>query len=270
MHSDSDSTYAVSDYSNERVFIVIDTRSSNALSEDLPSEQTLFNIKAKYDANITEDRYRFKDRNPLEGPFSSERGNANHPYLPVGEKRQATKNFSLGPPRLSYNNEFDDEVQVLHRPETSLNGRTNLRAGIEARIEIVSENDPSNVAVVDLNIQNEQFTTEPFNSSKFADRSAVTIRHVVEGTDIDPTRGRIVSEYGSDNNLNSLTAESTESTTSESVTSEPTDESDSTASSVEQNQDGIPNDGNNIGLLQLFVVALFSFIGGTMLGVKIK
>jgi|GEM_PF-5226987 len=270
LDSGSDSTYAVSDYSNERVFLVIDTEATSAFNKDLPSEQTLFTINAKYDANITEERYRFKDRSPLGGPFSSERENANHPYLPVGEERQDTQPFTLGPPRLSYNNEFDDEVRVLHNSQVSLNGTTNIRAGTEGRLEIVSENDPSNVAVVDLNIRNERFTTEPFNGSEFAQRAPVTIRHVVEGRDIDPTRGRIVSEYGNYNELNNLGAERPESGATESVTGGSTEEPSSVSSRTDQSQGTNPTDGDNIGLVHLLAVALFSFIGGTMLGVKIK
>lgn len=263
LDSDEDATYAVSDYSNESIYLVIDTQSSTALSKELESEQSQFKIRAKYDANRTDERYRFKDGNPLEGPFSFEGDKANYPYLPVGEEREVTETFSVAPPRISYDNTFADEVYVLNEPGASLNGTTNLRSGTEARIEIVSENTPSNVVVVDLNIEDEKFTTESFNGSKFANRSAVTIRHVVEGKEIDAKRGRIVSEYGNYNEIDNLTADSSGDSTTESISSTPSQESDSTGSRGSGNQ-------TDIGIVHLLAVGLVSFISGTMIGVKIN
>lgn len=267
LDSDSDASYAVSDYSNKRLYIIINTQSPNVFTESIPSEKTLFNIKAKYEGNITDNRYRFKDGNPLEGPFSSQRENANYPFLPVGEEHQVTQTFSVGPPKISYNNKFDDEIQVIHTSSTSLNGTTNLRTGTEARIVLVSEN-PSNVVTADLNIDGDEFTTEPFNGSTFANRSAITIRHVVEGEDIDSKRGRIVEEYGSHNNVNNLVAENSESGTSESVTSGSNSESDPTPNSRDKNQGRTSERGDNIRVTHLLSVALISFITGTMIGAK--
>ena len=70
--------------------------------------------------------------------------------------------------------------------------------------------------------------------------------------------------------LNNLRAESPESGATESVTGGSTEEPSSVSSRTDQSQGTILTDGDNIGLLHLLAVALFSFIGGTMLGVKIK
>jgi hypothetical protein len=261
LSSDDDATYGVADYSNKSLYLVIDTQSSTAFSKELESEQSEFKIRVAYDANRTDERYRFKEGNPLEGPFSFEGDKANHPYLPAGEKQWETEVFSVGPPRLLYNNAFDDEVHVLKKPETSLNGTTNLRTGTEARAEIVSETNPSNVVVADINIDDENFTTEPFNGSKFANGSAVTIRHVVEGKNIDAERGRIVSEYGGYNDIESLPAERSGSSATESITGSSTSDPDSSGNRGSGNQ-------RNIGVTHLIAVALLSFISGTMIGTK--
>lgn len=263
LDSDEDATYGVADYANKSLYLVIDTQSSAAFSRELQSGQSQFKIRATYDANRTDERYRFEDGDPLEGLFSFAGDKANYPSLPVGDEREVTEAFSVGPPRISYHNAFDDEVHVLDKPRASLNGTTNLRAGTAARIEIVSETNPSNVAVVDLNVTDEEFTTEQFNGSKFANGSAVTIRHVVEGKNIDAERGRIVSEYGSSNDIDNLSAARPKGSTSESITNSPAGEPESSGSPVSGNQ-------RNIGITHLLAVALISFISGTMIGAKIK
>lgn len=262
--SDSDATYALSDYANRSLFVVINTKSANALTKDQPSEETNFNIKAKYDSNITDERYRFENNTPLEGAFSSEQRKANHPYLPVDEERRITRTFSLGPPKLSYNNMFKDEVHILNAPKTYLEGDTNIRAGTEAHIELISRNDPSNVVVTDLNINSGSFATEPFNTSKFSEGSAVAVRPRIENKNVPATTGRVVEQFGEYDEISNLTASNSDSRTVESIPGEAAEDVDSGVDTVDETAD------NNHKIIHLVVVALLSFVVGTTVGVKIK
>lgn len=267
--SDSDATYGVADYSSKSVFLIADTQSSDVFSDDQPSEQTEFNIEAKYDANRTDEKYTFENGNPAEGAFSSEQDDPNFPYLPVGEERHEANSFNLGPAELRYSNVFDKEVHIK-QTQTYLEGNTNLRSGTEARMRIVSEKDRSEVIITDLKITNGEFTTEVFNGSKFEKGAPVVIKPVVSSKRLDEKRGRVVDEFGEYDEIDTQVDDSAGTGTTESVVSGITDDPDSSASNTRESQDSTRQNKSNIGAIHLIAVALLSFITGTMVGVKFK
>lgn len=192
--ADGSATFAVIDYDTNRIFIVADLQNSEAFTDSLRGERSTFKAVGEYGtADETETPYQFQDGDPINGAFSVDGQNPNHPYVSPNNEVSVTETFTVGPSKISFADEIQGIVPLQNGTSVVVSATTNIAQGRDGRMEIRSQNtNDTTVAAGATAIEDGQISGGPFNLHKFGHGTPVEITIDIDGLETRTFDGVVV------------------------------------------------------------------------------
>ncbi|MFD1597485.1 BGTF surface domain-containing protein [Halobellus rarus] len=226
LNLDSDSVseneiFVLADNAEGELFIVVDTDSSDAFTNDV-DEETDFTADFEYETDEDE-RYEFTDG---KGPLGGAGGDPDvpaFPYFQTEESQSSSAEFTLVEREVAFANQNDDGVVevaiggVTDAGEGTIYGETNVAPGSDASVRIRSDSgvSPSFAGTADVEIggDGEFEVTFDFDEENLEDTGTVALR--VGGSTVGSNEMIVVDQLTPTPTETTTTEEPTETTTAE-------------------------------------------------------
>ena len=248
--SESD-VFVILDEANGQFFVVADTSSDDAFTQDAPDAEQDFTALMEYDADNEDDRFEYN--NDVSAPFDADSSAENYPYLLQGETLSTSSDLTLAPRSIDFDNvNADEQVQAQASADTEISGETNVAPGSDVELRITGTNLRQGN---DVNISGDGAISSTYDLEDQEVGNEFDIDFRVGGSSTDTADG-IVVEAISDTDDGEEETNETDEPADDGEEEEPADDGEEDDST----DDGTPGFGA--------VVALIALIGAALLAVR--
>jgi hypothetical protein len=187
-------THGVVDYTEKRVYVIVNTRSGDAFTRNLPDSEVPFTAAVGYGTgDEAKTEYAFAEGDPLNGPFSVNGEESKHPYLTPDTERVRTETFYLGPPRVSFADRAFDVLPLQQGDAIEVKARTNIASGKGGVIKIRSENR-SVVSAGEISIEDGVLSAGPLDLTQFNHAEPISVSVNIKDGGTYTTSGVVVGD----------------------------------------------------------------------------